>query len=172
MGTDKALLGPADRPLAARVAGALRAAGVAEVLMVGGDGPSLRPHGDDWVADDLPGQGPLAAIATAVARRPGRPLLVCACDLPAVTGADLRPLADAVREGAPAAVFDVAGRAQWSAVALSAAVGAALRQSAAGGERALHRALPEGVAHLAPTRPDRLADADHPGDLPPDLRPR
>ncbi len=153
MGTDKALLGPADRPLAARVAGALRAAGVAEVLMVGGDGPSLRPHGDDWVADDLPGQGPLAAIATAVARRPGRPLLVCACDLPAVTGADLRPLADAVREGAPAAVFDVAGRAQWSAVALSAAVGTVLRQSAAGGERALHRALPEGVAHLAPDPP-------------------
>jgi molybdenum cofactor guanylyltransferase len=171
MGTDKATLGPPERPLAAHVAGAVRDAGVYEVVLVGGDSDRLRAHGDLWLADDRPGEGPLAAVVTAAASRPGRTLLVCACDLPVVTGADLRPLLDAVAAGAPAAVADVDGRPQWSAVAVSAPVAASLGAAVAAGERALHPALPAGVVHLEPAVPDHLRDADRPADLPDGLRP-
>lgn len=171
MGHDKALLGPTDQPLASRVATALRAVGVAEVLLVGGDGGALSAHGDVWLADDRPGEGPLAAIATAASARPGRSLLVCSCDLPSVTGADLRPLVDALDGGAPAAVVEVDGRSQWSVVALSAGTATAVVASVAAGERALHRVLVDRALVLTTDQPDGLRDADRPTDLPPDLRP-
>ena len=171
MGTDKALLGPPDAPMAGRVAGVLRAAGAVEVLLVGGDGPALGPHGDHWVPDDRPGEGPLAATATAARVRPGRALVVCSCDLPFVTEAELIPLVRALDGGAPAAVARVDGRRQWSAVGLSAATAAGLGAAVEDGQRALRAALGDVVRVVAVARPDRLRDVDRPDELPPDLRP-
>jgi molybdenum cofactor guanylyltransferase len=174
MGTDKALLGPPGHPLAGRVVAALIDAGVDGVVLVGGDGPRLRSAvggAADWVPDQRPGEGPLAAMATAAAARPGRDLVVCSCDLPSVTGADLGPVLAALVDGAPAAVPEVDGRRQWSVVALSAPVAAGLGAAVERGERAPHRVLGALVATVAVPRPERLRDADQPRDLPPDLRP-
>jgi molybdopterin-guanine dinucleotide biosynthesis protein A len=174
MGADKALLGPPGRPLAAQVAGVVLGAGAAEVLLVGGDGPSLTaaaPAGATWIADGLPGQGPAVGVATAAAARPGRALLVCACDLPLLEAEDLRPLLEAAASGADAAVPEVDGRPQWSVLALSAAGADSLARAVSRGERALHRAVPATVRHVRPGHPERLRDADRPEDLPPTLRP-
>jgi molybdopterin-guanine dinucleotide biosynthesis protein A len=171
MGTDKALLGPPDAPLAARVAGALRDAGAVEVLLVGGDGPALGPHGDHWLPDDHPGEGPLAAAATAARFRPGRSLVLCSCDLPFVTATEIVPLVRALDRGAPASVAEVDGHRQWSAVGLSAATAAGLGAAVDAGERALRRAVGDAVRVVAVDHPERLRDADRPAELPPDLRP-
>lgn len=169
MGRDKALLGPPGRPLAGRVADAVAATGVVEVLLVGGDGRALGGLGTGWLADDRPGEGPLAGAATVAAARPGSGLLVCACDLPWVTAEDLVPLLDAVARGAPAAVAVVDGREQWSAIAVSARVAAAFPVAVERGERALRRVIPGDVARLDADRPGRLRDVDRPEDLPPGL---
>lgn len=175
MGRDKATLGPPDRPMAARVATALRSAGATEVVLVGGDCAALAGHGDVWVPDDRPGDGPLAAIATAARHRPGRDLLVCACDLPLLGAAALAPLVDALADGAAAAVCDVDGRPQWSVVAVAAGLAAALDGPdgpLARGERSLRGGL-GGLARRLPPAPGATAalrDVDRPEDLPADLR--
>jgi molybdopterin-guanine dinucleotide biosynthesis protein A len=64
------------------------------VVVVGPCDPAVRALGDDWLADDHPGTGPMGAIAT-VLRRLGRPTLVLAGDLPAIDAAAVRRLADA-----------------------------------------------------------------------------
>lgn len=72
MGTPKALLelGPVLEPggqaLAARVAGALAAAGAERVVLVGGDAAWAEALGLGVVPDRWPGAGPLAGTATAL----------------------------------------------------------------------------------------------------------
>ena len=80
MGLDKALLEESGESLARRAAG--RLAGVCPEVMVADGGRGLVP-GLGSVADG-PGKGPAAGILGAAAIHPGRPLLVLACDLPAV----------------------------------------------------------------------------------------
>ena len=140
MGRDKALLGPAGRPLAARVRAAIVECGIDDVLLVGGDGDRLQRHGP-WVPDDEPGAGPLSAVATVQRLRPGRPLLVCACDLPGLTGGACTPLVQAVEDGAAVAVPLLDGRPAWSCVALSGAAGRSVAAAVAGGERSMHGGL-------------------------------
>ncbi len=140
MGRDKALLGPPERPLAARVRAAIIECGIVDVLLVGGDGDRLRRHGP-WVPDDEPGAGPLSALATVQRLRSARPLLVCACDLPGLTGGACRPLVQAVEDGAAVAVPVLDGRPAWSCVALSAAAGRSVAAAVAAGERSMHGGL-------------------------------
>lgn len=178
MGVDKALLGPPGGPLAGRVAGAVVAAGVEEVLLVGGDGDRLSSLGFRWSPDDQPGSGPLGGVATVARVLPDVTLLVCACDLPRVAGTDLAPLVERVGDArnaarADVAVFDVGGVPQWSAIALTPTAHSSARVAYEAGERSLHKALsspPLRVAHLVPTRPGALRDADRPAELPPELR--
>ena len=66
MGTDKAFIEIDGEPMVARAAGALRAAGAAPVLVVGGDRSRLRALGLDHVPDRYPGQGPLGGVITAL----------------------------------------------------------------------------------------------------------
>lgn len=66
MGCDKALIEIDGRPMAARVADALRAGGCAPVLAVGGDGHALAAVGLVPVTDRWPGEGPLGGLATAL----------------------------------------------------------------------------------------------------------
>lgn len=174
MGADKAWIGAPDDPLAVRVAGAVASAGCDLVLLVGGDGARAAQAGLCWIPDDEPGAGPLGAIASVARRHPTTPLLVAACDLPSVEGADLLPLLVAVRDGgADVAVFDVGGRPQWSGVALSADAARLAERSFRSGERSLWRPFSTAgldVQHLEPCRVEAVIDADRPEDLPERLR--
>ena len=66
MGTDKAFIEIAGVPMVARAVGALRAAGAAPVLVVGGDSARLGGLGLDAVPDRYPGEGPLGGVITAL----------------------------------------------------------------------------------------------------------
>lgn len=81
LGQDKATLEVAGETLVARAASRLAAAGVAEVVVA--DAGRRLVAGLPSLAEG-PGAGPAAGILGAAAARPGRPLLVLACDLPAV----------------------------------------------------------------------------------------
>jgi molybdopterin-guanine dinucleotide biosynthesis protein A len=73
------------------------------VVVVGPCDPAVRALGDDWLADDRPGTGPMGAIATVLGRF-GRPTLVLAGDLPAIDASAVRRLADAFLAAAVAEV--------------------------------------------------------------------
>lgn len=171
MGADKAMLVTPTGPLAGVVAAALGGAGCTQVVLVGGDGQGLTDAtGIPWIPDLDPGQGPLGGVATVAAHHPGRTLVVCACDLPWIRASDLATLIDSLRETrAHVAVHDLDGTPQWSAIALSPTAGSALAAEFRQGERAIHRAVAHSglaVAHVTPSRPDAVADVDHPEDLP------
>jgi molybdopterin-guanine dinucleotide biosynthesis protein A len=166
MGHDKATLVIDGEPSARRLGGLL--AGVVEpALEVGGQRSGLA-------AIEQPGQGPLAALAAGWSALSGAghegAVVVLACDLPLVTSAFIRWLAQ--YPGERSIVPLVEGRlqplcARWSALDLRRSV-----ERAAHGARALHELLNE----MAPVTvgpndwagvalPSALADADTPGDL-------
>ena len=81
MGTDKATLEIFGRPMALWVADAMRSSGVARIVALGGS----AGLGLELVDDEPGGEGPLAALLGGLAL--GNPILVCPCDVPAVTPA-------------------------------------------------------------------------------------
>lgn len=118
MGRDKALLAVHGQPMAARVAGALTAAGCRPVWCQGGD-PALGTVGLDVVADERPGGGPVAAILSALRHAPGD-VVVAACDLVDLDARSVRAVAAATPPGA-VAVAVAGGRrhllSRWPAAA-------------------------------------------------------
>lgn len=170
MGTHKATLEVGGRPLAATAVDALRGAGL-EVVLVGSTG-SDRAEAEKLIAmldapfvpDELPGAGPLAAVATALreaARRGNEEMVVLACDLPAVGAKTVTSLLGA----SPSARLVVAtsgARAAWPngrwATNLLAEVDSAILV----GERGF-RSLEEMATLLE--LGDAVADADRPEDL-------
>lgn len=140
MGADKSLLPGRRGPWALGVALALRDAGVEDVWFVGGDRDQLSALGPH-LPDAEPGAGPLVALATLAGHRPGRSLVVCACDLPDLDGGALGPLLDAVDDGAEAAVPEVGGRPAWSVLALAPSAAEHVRIAAAAGTRSFHEGL-------------------------------
>lgn len=107
MGTDKAFVEVGGRPLARVAVDALREAGAAEILAVGGDGDRLRREVDpalEPVADRWPGQGPLGGITTALAAARESIVVVLACDLPRVSADAVRAVLEGLELGADAAV--------------------------------------------------------------------
>lgn len=94
MGADKALIPVDGVPLAVRTAQTLRAAGCGPVWLVGSQ-PAL--HNLDWPSlPDAPGAGhhPLRGVVAAL-RASTQPLvLICPCDLPALTADAVRRLLD------------------------------------------------------------------------------
>lgn len=191
MGTDKALLAVGRRPMALRVTIALHGAGAASVVAVGGDRPAFEALGLATVADERPGEGPLAAAATAL--RAGRPpaiaavdpardrpevrpgddgiLLVAACDLvrpsPSAFGATVRALA--ATPAADVAVPVADGRRRWDQAAWRFRALPRLDAQLDQGERAIRRAVAASglvVREVHGLDPAMLADADTPDDLP------
>lgn len=162
MGRDKASIG--DPPWAHRVASALAAAGCAPVELQGGVDCLATPQ---WaqVPDLAPGGGPVPAIVQASARHRGGPLVLAACDLPALTPSHVTRLLDAVTAGHErAAAYRLSGRANWSLVALHpdlvadfATMGAV---DLAGSP--LHALLPRDTALLDPQDPVAVTDIDEP----------
>jgi molybdenum cofactor guanylyltransferase len=179
MGVDKATVQIDDRPMVARVAGALEDAGSLRTVVVGGDRATMTGLGLVHVADRWPGAGPLGGIATALAElaggEEGQVVVVLACDLvapdPAAIGRVVAVLTD--DPSADVAVPDVHGRRQWLHAAWRAGARHGLEAALAGGERAVHRAVAgEGlrVATVAGVRPEAVADADTADGLPPGAR--
>jgi molybdopterin-guanine dinucleotide biosynthesis protein A len=167
MGRDKALVSVEGRPLALRVADALRAAGAEPVLAVGGDLEALAALGLPGVPDEEPGAGPLTGILTALAQGAAPVTFVAACDLVA-------PSAEAVTVtiralGAPddVAVPLVDGRRQWMHAAWRTGAVAPLAAAFAAGERAVHAAVAAaGLRVVDVSLPAAaVADADTPADL-------
>jgi len=169
MGRDKALLPIAGIPMAIRVAGALTTAGADDVTCVGGDLDGLRACGLDAIADDWPGEGPVAGLLTGIAHARHDVAVVTACDLVAPDPDSFAALVEAITaSGAAAALPIVDGVEQPAPAALRRAAMPQIRAIFEAGERAMHRALrpldPVRVALSAPA----TADADTPGDLPAD----
>jgi molybdopterin-guanine dinucleotide biosynthesis protein A len=161
-------------PMAGRVAAALRDGGALEVLAVGGPMDLADRIGARWVADRWPGEGPLAATATALAAAgeahgAGATAVVAPCDQPHLDAATVRSLLEAL----DAAADDVAvavpvtpdGRrhplpAAWRcrvAAEVAALVEAGERRADAGFDRL-------GVVTVAVAAAP-LADVDTPEDL-------
>lgn len=100
MGADKALLDWDGERAVDRVAALARSVGARVVLTAG------RDYGLDWVADPLPGAGPVGGVlagAAALQARGCTRALVLAVDAPTLTAEDLAALLSA-EEGA---AFDV-----------------------------------------------------------------
>ncbi|HWH34341.1 MAG TPA: molybdenum cofactor guanylyltransferase [Acidimicrobiales bacterium] len=170
MGRDKALLALAGEPMALRVARALRAAGAAEVFAVGGDIDALAARGLVAVADERPGEGPLAGLLAALDHARHPVVAVLACDLVSPDPAAVAAVVVAL-ETDPALAWAVPvldGRRQLVHGAWRRSARPVLGAAFERGERSLHRA----VAGLAGTEvagigAAALADADTPAQLPP-----
>jgi molybdopterin-guanine dinucleotide biosynthesis protein A len=168
MGHDKATLVIEGEPSARRL-GTLLAGVVDPALEVG-----RRCSGLAAIAEEQPGEGPLVALAAGWSALSGAghegSVVVLACDLPLVTSAFIRWLAQ--YPGERSIVPLVEGRlqplcARWSALDLRRSV-----ERAADGTRSLRELLdemdpvtvgPGDWAGVAP--PSTLADADTPDDL-------
>ena len=168
MGRDKALIEVGGDPLAVRVARALEQAGASAIVAVGGDRPALTSRGLDVLADDLPGEGPLPALVTALHWSPAPILAVLACDLlaPSAEAVSATIAALSADPRAVAAVPWVDDRAQWLHAAWRTEIADDLRAAVDAGERAVHRALASfHITRVEGLDPAALADADDPGDV-------
>jgi molybdopterin-guanine dinucleotide biosynthesis protein A len=163
MGTDKALVEVAGRPMVVAVADALWEAGCHPVWCQGGDATALATLGLDVVPDECPGDGPLPAILTAL-RHARRDLVVAACDLPRLDASTVRALIAAGGQDVDVVVARAGERTHllswWSSSteqALARLVGA--------GERS-YRA---GIAALRSVEidvdPGAVHNVNHPDDL-------
>ena len=161
MGTDKALLEVDGVALAVRVADALRAAGAARLLAIGGDLDALAALGVEGIPDQHPGEGPLGGILTALAAVDEDVVVVLACDLPDPDPAAIRAVVDALGEADVAAPPGELLHAAYHRRAERH-----LADAFAAGERAPRRAV-EGLRVVEVTDlPARaLADADRPEDV-------
>ena len=170
MGRDKALVEVDGRPMAVRVADALRQAGADPVVAVGGDAEALGRLGFTVVPDEEPGAGPLNGVASALRFLADADLVaVLACDLLHPDAATVRRLVAALDDDpdARAAVPDVDGRLHWHHGVWRRAALDDVDAALAAGRRALRDALPEPrtVRIVAGVTPDAVADADTPADL-------
>lgn len=169
MGRCKATIPWAGTTLAQHL-GAGLAAVAAPALEVGPGHSGLEA-----VADDLPGAGPLAAVATGAAALRSRgwtgPALVVATDLPWCDRRILGLLA-ATPGTASVVPVDTSGHRQLLCARYSATALARAQDAVATGARAVRAALEgETVIELPPSRwvpiagPAALDDVDHPEDL-------
>ena len=169
MGRDKALVEVGGVAMALRVASALRIAGAAEVLAIGGDAPALRALGLDDRPDDRPGAGPLSATITALGHASEDLVLVVGCDLvhpdPPSMARTIAALAH--RPGALGAVPVVAGQPQWVHAAWRRDAAAPLSRAFEQGQRSLHGAARSlDLVPVDDIDPGCVADADLPEELP------
>jgi molybdopterin-guanine dinucleotide biosynthesis protein A len=168
MGADKATIEIDGVPMARRVADALLDAGAGTVVAIGGHAARLRAAGLTVVADRHPGEGPLGAVAQALATADPGVVAVLACDL---LRPDPSPVRELVRHRAASdadVVVPVAdGRPQWTHAVWHRRVADVLAEVFAAGERSLVGAgAGLRVSLVEPADPGSTRDADRPADLP------
>ena len=171
MGRTKALIEVDGAPMAALVAAALRGSGCVTVLAYGGDPDELAPLGLAVVPDRYPGSGPLGGVLGVLEMFDEQDavvtgVFVVACDLPALTGADLRGLVTASRDH-PAADVVVARTtsieptcAIWKMSAVEP-----IRQLFDHGERALHAVIARLESFEVDVRDAALRNINTPDEL-------
>jgi molybdopterin-guanine dinucleotide biosynthesis protein A len=166
MGTDKALIEIRGVPMVGRVARALAEAGCRPLWCQGGDASRLTGLGLEVRPDTRPGEGPVAAIAAAVAHAAeagADGVVVAACDLPGLTAEAVAELLQAADPNGPAALA-VAGEPDlvswWPAGSAPA-----LSELLDGGLRSYRAALDRLGARLVPTPPFVLHNVNTPADL-------
>jgi molybdopterin-guanine dinucleotide biosynthesis protein A len=166
MGTDKALLLVEGRPMAVRVADALRVGGCVDVRCQGGDADRLRAVGLAVLPDPEPHAGVLAAIVSALAAIAPAAAVVAACDLAYLDGPTVERVVHAGHERSGAAVAvacDDHGAhllAWWSPIAIGA-----LRQLVIDGEVSYRRAIDRLDAVRVPVEPAVVRNVNRPADL-------
>ena len=120
-------------------------------VYVSGRDPGPMQVSFPWLADDVPGMGPMGGILTGLDKL-GSTLLVLACDLPMLNETTLDRLLDAHLRRPPSAVMTTFRQVETGYIESLVAVyepGAApyLRQSGRSGLYKLSRAVPEAVRH-------------------------
>lgn len=181
MGTDKAFVEVHGRPMVLSVVDALVAAGVRDVVVVGGNRSALGALGLLAVADLSPGEGPLGGLVTAfgLAGEPsGAPhtdafeapttdvVVALGCDLPLVRASTVSRLLDAVDDGSIDVAVAHTDRdeplcAAWRVSACLPVLQSCLDE----GERAVHRVLPRLRARRVPVSARELLNVNRPEDL-------
>jgi molybdopterin-guanine dinucleotide biosynthesis protein A len=165
MGKDKATLEVAGVAMAARVAGALSAAGAAPVIAVGGDRAGLEALGLDWREDRYPSEGPLGAILTVFAELATHELVaVVATDLPYLGPTALTSLVDAVGDH-DVALAGADRPEPLCGVWRVARCRPVLDAEFARGERAVHRAVTALDQVVVPVPAQDVRNVNHPDDL-------
>ncbi len=157
MGEDKALMPWRGTVLSAWVGGVLREAGCPSVHLVGPQ-PSLGDHGFP-VLREPPHEGhhPLYGLAAALSHASGPLAFVVACDLPGLTGDEVRLL---LNHRAPVVAQDGAGRLALLAALPTDQAGTALELAEAGASvqsflrRFPARRLADGTLHNANRKAD------------------
>lgn len=137
LGGAKAAVQLRGRPLISYPLAALRAA-LVEVVIVAKEDTELPPEVSDvavWIEPAVP-RHPLAGILHALEAAGGRPVLVCAADMPFVTPELVRRVVAADPAGAPA-VVPVCGGVFQPLLALYLPAAAPLLEPALGADRAL-----------------------------------
>ena len=183
MGADKAFIEIGGVPMVVRAARALRAAGVAPTVVVGGDAARLGAFGLDSVDDRYPGEGPLGGVITAVGALDSHgggldAVVTLPCDV-------ISPEVAAVRsalEGLAAATVNLAasscaadvvvpiggGIPQWAHAAWRRGCLRPLSEAFETGVRALHTAARQlRTVEVEVPGDGWYLDADRPEDLPP-----
>lgn len=126
MGSDKADVALGGRPMLDWVASALSAV-TDEIVLLGPD----RPGWESW-PDSVHAQGPLAGIATALARTDADRVLLVAVDHPFVTARFLKRLTE-IESDVPVVPVDEAGVRQVTCAVYPTAISAAATDEATSG---------------------------------------
>lgn len=172
MGTDKAFVEIGGVPMVVRAVEALRTAGAAPVLVVGGDAVRLNALGLDALGDRYPGEGPLGGVITALGALDSYgdaidAVVTLPCDVISPDAAAVRRVLAGLAAAADLLVPVGAGVPQWAHAAWRRRCLEPLTEAFARGVRALNEA-----AGLLRTVEVEVAgegwfrDADRPEDLP------
>ena len=146
-----------------RIARAVRSSGVERILVVGGSKLDAARWNLEFVADEISGAGPLAALLTALHTCSTRLLLTLPCDVPWIDSETCAALSDVSPE------FDVrvarTSTPQWLCSSWTKTSLACLEQSFATGERAIHRAIIGLRVEYMQLAQERLRNINTPSDM-------
>jgi molybdopterin-guanine dinucleotide biosynthesis protein A len=171
MGRTKALIELDGVPMARRVADALALAGCSSVIAYGGDPVELAPLGMPVLPDRHPGSGPLGGVLGVLELFAESDLhidgvFVAACDLPALQGADLTGMVDAVRRRRDVDVVVAhAARIEPTCAIWRPHAAERLGEIFDSGERALHRAIERLESFAVEIEPGAVRNINTPDDL-------
>ncbi len=158
-GSTKSLAPVGDRPMGAKVAAAIRDAGIDPVVVIGASTDAAAKLGLVLVPDQFQAQGPLAGTATALSYFTGTHVLVAACDLPLIDPRTVKQLV-ANASAHTATVAAVGGEAQVSLGCWPRSMYRQLLAAVRDGERRWRSLLDLVDVNLIEVSPDSVADAD------------
>jgi molybdopterin-guanine dinucleotide biosynthesis protein A len=166
LGTDKALVEIAGRPMASIAHRALIDGGASHVVAIGGDGRALIDLGLEFRPDSAPGEGPLGGILDALGGGDDELVVILACDQPNVTAALVRHVVEAIEANDDAAVPVIDGMPQPLAAVYARRARVALQAAFEAGERSPRRALGRlRWRAITDIEPSWVEDVDEPRDL-------